>query len=197
MKERFFEPFLRKIRINKVLPIIYCYPDCRLLDIGCGWNYSLLKTVEPFVSIGVGIDSKVAEAQSPKIQTIKMTLTDFLPFESSTFDVITMMAVLEHLSDPLHMILETERVLKRGGRLVLTVPSKVAKPLLEFLAFRLHLISEVEIRDHKQYFNLVDLNKLFSQSGMIIENHNYFQMCMNNFLVAHKNVTMEILSPKK
>jgi hypothetical protein len=64
MKEPFLEPFLRKMRVNKVMPTILHYPDCRLLDIGCGWDYRLLKTVEPFIGRGVGIDFKVRETES-------------------------------------------------------------------------------------------------------------------------------------
>ncbi len=191
MKEAFLEPILRRMRIKKVLPTIYRYPSCRLLDIGCGSEYSLLKTVEPFIGSGVGIDFKVRETENTKIKTMRMRMTDSLPFESETFDIVTMLAVLEHLADPLRMMSETERVLKRGGRVVLTVPSKIAKPVLEFLAYRLQIISEVEIKDHKQYFNRDNLSELLSQSGMTIERHRYFQMGMNNYCVAMKTIPME------
>lgn len=186
MKEPFLEPILRRMRVKIVLPTIQRYPDCQLLDVGCGWDYRLLKTVEPFIGSGVGIDFKVQEMESTKIKTVRMRMTDQLPFESESFDIVTMLAVLEHLSDPLRMMSETERVLKKEGRLVLTVPSKIAKPVLEFLAYRLHIVSEVEMKDHKQYFNHNDLRKLLCQSGMTIEQHRYFQMGMNNYCVAMK-----------
>jgi ubiquinone/menaquinone biosynthesis C-methylase UbiE len=174
------------MRVRKVLPTIHRYPDCRLLDVGCGWDYRLLKTVEPFIGSGVGIDFKVRDMESTKIKTVRMRLTGQLPFESESFDIVTMLAVLEHLSDPLHMIAETKRVLKKGGRLVLTVPSKIAKPILEFLAYRLHIVSEVEVKDHSQYFNYRDLRELLCYSGLTIEQHRYFQMGMNNYCVAIK-----------
>jgi ubiquinone/menaquinone biosynthesis C-methylase UbiE len=191
MKEPFLEPILRRMRVKKVLPAIHRYPDCRLLDVGCGWDYRLLKTVEPFISSGVGIDFKVREMESAKIKTLRMLMTGSLPFEPESFDIVTMLAVLEHLSDPLRMISETERVLKKGGRLVLTVPSKIAKPVLEFLAYRLHIVSEVEMKEHKQYFNHKDLRGLLCRSGMTIEQHRYFQMGMNNYCVARKTTPTE------
>jgi SAM-dependent methyltransferase len=47
-----------------------------------------------------------------------------LPFEAGTFDVVLFCEVLEHLTlDPLHAMLELKRVLKPGGRLVLTTPN--------------------------------------------------------------------------
>lgn len=191
MNEPFLEPILRRMRVKKVLPTIQRYPDCRLLDVGCGWDYRLLKTIEPCIGSGVGIDFKVREMESTKIKTVRMWMAGSLPFESESFDIVTMLAVLEHLSDPLGMMSETERVLKKEGRLVLTVPSKIAKPVLEFLAYRLHIVSEVEMKDHKQYFNRHDLRELLCQSGMTIEEHRYFQMGMNNYCVAMKAMPID------
>jgi 2-polyprenyl-3-methyl-5-hydroxy-6-metoxy-1,4-benzoquinol methylase len=97
-----------------------------------------------------------------------------------------MLAVLEHLANPLAIMREVERILKKGGRLVLTVPGKRAKPVLQFLAYRLHIVSEHEMNDHKQYFDYDELEKLFSPTGMTIEHHQYFQMGMNNFCIIKK-----------
>ena len=186
MKEPFLEPILRRFRVQKVLPTIRRYPDCRLLDVGCGWDYRFLKTVEPYLASGLGIDFKVRETTGTKIKTVRMRLAGSLPFESESFDVVTMLAVLEHLSEPLGMMTETRRVLKKGGRLVLTVPSKLSKPILECLAFQLKLLSADEIRDHKRYYNCPDLKSLLDQAELIMEQHRYFQMGMNNFCVAVK-----------
>jgi SAM-dependent methyltransferase len=186
MKEPILEPILRALRIRKVLPVIRQYPDCLLLDVGCGCDYRLLKTVRPFIKGGIGIDFKVEKYEGDKIKTMPMMITDHLPFESESFDVVTMLAVLEHLSDPLSMMRETERILKNGGSLVLTVPSKIAKPVLEFLSYRLKIISADEIREHKKYYNCDELEKLFSQTGMSIEYHRYFQIGMNNFCIFKK-----------
>ena len=53
-----------------------------------------------------------------------------------------------------------------------------------------HIVSEVEMKDHKKYFNHDNLSKLLSQSGMITERHRYFQMGMNNYCVAMKTTPM-------
>jgi 2-polyprenyl-3-methyl-5-hydroxy-6-metoxy-1,4-benzoquinol methylase len=186
MKEPVLEPILRELRIRKVLPIIRQYPDCRMLDVGCGWDCRLLKTVRPFIKSGIGIDFKVEKYEDDKIKTMPMTITDHLPFEPESFDIVTMLAFLEHLSDPLSMMRETERILKNGGRLVLTVPGKIAKPVLEFLAYRIGIVSVTEMRDHKQYYDHAELKKLFSQTGITIESHRYFQLGMNNYCVVKK-----------
>ncbi|MCL2281916.1 MAG: hypothetical protein FWC26_01190 [Fibromonadales bacterium] len=38
MKEPFLEPILRKMRIARVLPVLRQFPECKLLDVGCGWE---------------------------------------------------------------------------------------------------------------------------------------------------------------
>lgn len=186
MKEPFLEPILRQLRIRIVLPTIRQFPDCRLLDVGCGWDYRLLRTLEPFIESGVGVDYKVRNSENGRIKTMRMIMGDKLPFATESFDVITLLAVLEHLTDPLGMIKEIERILKKNGKLVMTVPSKAAQPVLEFLSYRLKIVSADEIRDHKKYYNRDELKKLFSQTGMTIELHKYFQMGMNNFCVVKK-----------
>jgi SAM-dependent methyltransferase len=45
-----------------------------------------------------------------------------LPFENESFDVVLSTQVFEHLVDPAAAMKEAVRVLKRGGRLILTVP---------------------------------------------------------------------------
>ncbi len=110
-----------------------------------------------------------------------------LPFPNESFEVVTMLAVLEHLHHPQAMLQEIARVLKPSGALVLTVPSHAAKPVLEFLAFRLKIVSEEEIRDHKRYYNKRDLRELVALiPELTLTKHTYFQLGMNNFAIIHK-----------
>jgi 2-polyprenyl-3-methyl-5-hydroxy-6-metoxy-1,4-benzoquinol methylase len=181
MREELLEPLLRRARLARALPVIREYPQCSLLDVGCGWQARLLRDVEPYIARGVGIDRKAPAFESGKLTTIRTELEATLPFESCTFDVVTMLAVLEHLSDPLAMLVEVRRVLRPHGTLIVTVPSHAAKPVLEFLAFRLRLVNPAEIADHKRYFGRGDLRALCRQAGLHMLTHRYFQLGFNNF----------------
>lgn len=183
MKEPILEPFLRRMRISRVLPFVECYPNARLLDIGCGWDARLLKELEAHVASGVGIDFKAPVIDTLKLKTFSTTLDRRLPFDDAAFDIVTMLAVLEHLDHPQDIMREITRILRPGGGLVLTVPSWYAKPVLEFLSYRIGIISPDEIRDHKRYFNREDLAQLVADvGGLELVHHVYFQWRLNNLL---------------
>ena len=184
-KEELLEPLLRKMRINRVVPIVKQYPFCSLLDIGCGWEARFLLSIENLIAEGFGIDFKAPEICRPKISTISAEISKKLPFEDSRFDVVTLLAVLEHFFYPEDILQEINRVLKPGGVLVGTVPSKIARPVLEFLSYRLHIINPDEISDHKFYYDKNSLTSLLHRTGFIKITHKYFQLGMNNFFLAY------------
>jgi 2-polyprenyl-3-methyl-5-hydroxy-6-metoxy-1,4-benzoquinol methylase len=188
VKEPVLEPLLRRLRINRVLPHLKQYPNCKLLDIGCGWGARLLLALEPMISSGVGVDQKAPTLKTEKLQTFSASLNHKLPFVDCSFDLITMLAVMEHLDDERPVIEECIRLLRPGGGLLITVPSWRAKPVLEFLSYRLNLVNPSEIRDHKRYYNrtdLYDLFGLFTQNLEIIS-HVYFQLGLNNCIFLRR-----------
>jgi 2-polyprenyl-3-methyl-5-hydroxy-6-metoxy-1,4-benzoquinol methylase len=187
MKEAILEPWLRSMRISNVLPHIARYPGCRLLDVGCGHDAELLRSLEPHIAAGVGIDFKAPAICSAKLRTVSATLDCELPFDDQFFDLITLLAVLEHLEHPEAIVRECARLLRPGGGLLITVPSRYAKPVLEFLAFKLGIVSPEEIADHKRYFNRDDLLNFFlDMPELEIAEHGYFQWRFNNLLFATK-----------
>lgn len=187
VKEPFLEPLLRRRRIQRVLPHVSPCGDCRLLDVGCGRQAKLLRTLEPRIASGVGVDRNVVELRTQRLTTLAVPLTDTLPFATASFDLVTMLAVLEHLDQPEAILAETARVLRPGGGLLLTVPSKLARPILEFLAFRLGIVDAAAIREHKRYYARRDLCAMVAAAnGLEVVRHCYFQLGCNNFLFARR-----------
>lgn len=106
----------------------------KLLDVGCG-NGQFLATMRELGWEVVGVE--------PDGQAVKMAQKRFglnvyegalekISFPDNTFDAVTMSHVVEHLSDPIGILRECQRVLKKGGRLVVTVPN------IESLGHRLY-----------------------------------------------------------
>jgi ubiquinone/menaquinone biosynthesis C-methylase UbiE len=184
-REAYLEPILRWLRLRRVIADIPS--GAQVLDVGCGRSATFLKAISPKINQGIGIDMKVQPMRLGNLQTVQQRLTDQLPFEESQFDVVTMLAVLEHLDDEQPILQEIYRVLKPNGRLILTVPSVWAKPVLEFLSYRLKLVDEAEIRDHKRYYHRSRLRQvLIHEARFRSFNHRYFQLGMNNFCTVIK-----------
>jgi ubiquinone/menaquinone biosynthesis C-methylase UbiE len=185
MKEPILEPLLRKLRIKKVVPVLKKFPECKLLDIGCGWEAKFLRQIEPYIINGIGIDFKAPNIKTDKIKTISATLNDTLPFPDNIFNVVTLMAALEHLENPEAILCEIHRVLQNGGVIVGTVPSKASKHVLEFLSYKLNVVNPAEIRNHKRYIKKKSLKDILTNAGFINIKHRYFQLGMNNFFLAN------------
>ena len=152
------------------------------VDLGCGFHGRFVAAANriPGVRFGGG-DIQVDPGNTDLFRFDFRTPTP-LP---QPLDVITLHAVLEHLDRPDEVIRFLAGQLRPGGTLLLTVPSKAAQPVLEFLAFRLGVISAAEIRDHKTYYDRASLLKLL-QIQFAPVRHQYFQLGMNNRVLARK-----------
>jgi len=86
-----------------------------LLDLGAG--------NQPFKVWYSGLAEKcvaVDVAPAPGLDVLSMAAP--LPFQSATFDTVLCTSVLEHVHDAEAAVSEIERILKPGGRLIVTVP---------------------------------------------------------------------------
>jgi ubiquinone/menaquinone biosynthesis C-methylase UbiE len=186
MNEPFLEPILRSLRVKKV--ISHIPPSSNVLDIGCGVSANFLMSISPYISQGYGIDFKVDTNIDARNITLKQIfLDDKLPFLDNSFQVVTMLAVLEHIENDREILTEIYRVLEPNGKLIITVPSTLSQPILEFFAYRLKIISEDEIKDHKRYYNREKLQQvLIKDVGFRKFEHHYFQLGMNNFCTVLK-----------
>ena len=186
-KIMFADIILAKLRKNKVLK--YIPENGVVCDIGCGPELKLLLSVRGAISEGWAIDKKTIDRPiAGNIRAIEqdMDTHPVLPLPDNKFDCLLMMAVLEHMTLPREAIDEAFRILKPGGVLLLTTPSPEAKPILEFLAFKLRIISREEILDHKHYFSKQELYQILTKAGFKKIEHHYFELGLNQFIVAQK-----------
>lgn len=69
-----------------------------------------------------------------EIECVKADLNRVLPFEDSTFDYVILCEAIEHLENPWHLLRESSRILKSGGRVILSTPN-ILSVLSRFLFF--------------------------------------------------------------
>ena len=165
-----------------------------ILDIGCGSYPAFLLSVDFHKK--TGIDKMVTEqiANDVKNSNVELFRHEFekgqsLSFGDNSFDVVTMLAVFEHIEpDELVWIhQEIYRILNPKGLLVVTTPAFWTPPLLWLLA-KLRLISEEEIDDHKGSYGKADIFETLKASGFESDKlrFGHFEMFMNSWATAVK-----------
>ncbi len=174
--------FIQLWRYHKV--VRHIPRNCILADLGCGKG-DFLRYVQSQIAFGYGVDTKVTRNDGGgRLSFKEADLNTSIPLDDGSIDVVTSLAVLEHLRDPALFVKEVFRILKPDGMCILTTPAPLSKPLLEFLAYRLKIISEQDVRDHKHYFGKEELRGMFAAFGAV--QISSFQAGLNTLVVAKK-----------
>lgn len=134
-----------------------------ILDIGCGTGINL-RSLEQYGAV-TGVDnSECALAFCGKRGHINVLNADAdnLPFQNSTFDLITALDLLEHVDDN-QVLNEFRRILKPDGYLMITVP-----------AFNFMWSQHDEAVHHKRRYVKRDLISILMKNGFLISKISYW-----------------------
>lgn len=166
-----------------------------VLDIGCGWAY-----LAPFVSEGqryVGIDIKEEIISLLKREYMNCPNREFwcvdvdrdmlpdLPFLNSNFDVIALLAVIEHLRNPRSVLSLLYRLLADEGLLLITTPTSVGDKISSLI----NMIT-VGMRGrscpHMRIFTRESLIALIDEVGFQVKTYRKFEFGANQLLICSK-----------
>ena len=118
------------------LVIRYAPSGSRILDLGCGNGISsrLLNQAD-FDVVGTDISAlfleETQEWENPKLRYKVCDVLE-LPFENNSFDMICSNELIEHLPDVETALTEMIRVVRKGGKVVLSGPN-LCSPITPFL----------------------------------------------------------------
>ncbi len=179
---------LQDWRIRKVAHWI---PErANLLDVGC-FDGRLLAAVHDRLASGVGVDPLADELPNDargndKIEIIAKGFLD-ADLAADRFDVITMLAVLEHVSaDDMHAWANAcRRCLRPGGRLIATVPSPRVDTILDLL-IRWKILDGMEFGQHHGA-QPADVVAALEHADFQLTHWKRFQLTLNNLLVFEYN----------
>jgi SAM-dependent methyltransferase len=186
------EKFLAKKRArvaNRLIPDKLRHG--KILDIGCGTMPFFLLNVRFAQKFGLdpALRGNLIANENMVLKRFDIEENIKLPFQDDFFDVVTMLAVFEHI-DPdmlVDVLEEIKRVLKKDGRFILTTPSPRSDKLLGLMT-KLGLVSQEEINEHKTTYNNVSIARFLDRAGFKRKNmkFGYFEFFLNNWACVDK-----------
>lgn len=177
---KFTDRLLQNWRIAKVRP--YITPNSRILDIGSADGVLF----QELGLSGMGIDPRVKTGAT--VNGVPL-IAGFFPKDMpdvAPFDIITMLAVLEHFPPGLYPDLQAgcARFLRPGGRLIITVPSAAVDRILDVLKFA-RLIDGMSLEEHHGY-DVQQTTKIFANPDFQLLRRKKFQLGLNNLFVFER-----------
>lgn len=191
----FLEGFLSRWRTkvaNKLIPDTHRLG--RILDIGCG-NYPFFLLHTDFTE-KYGIDKVIKTEDAPQLEGQRIFLKNcdlekenIIPYDDNYFDVVTMLAVCEHIHLDCfsQVLIEIHRILKPNRACVITTPASWTFNLLRVLA-KVNIVSKEEIDEHKEAYSKDKLEYVLQIAGFEKEkiHFGFFQFFMNSWMIAIK-----------
>jgi len=135
----------------------------RILDIGCGTGANLEMLSQFGYAEGVDVSVDALEfCRQRGLQNVRQGEAEHLPYEDSSFDLVTALDVVEHLDDDVLGLKEMRRVLRPEGVALMFVP-----------AFMFLWGVQDDISHHRRRYTRATLQQAVRAAGFEIERFTY------------------------
>lgn len=176
---------LQAWRIRVALP--YISPGSRVLDLGSadGELFRHSGSCGPG-SMGIDPTLKATLTTAQGFRMLSGYFPDDMPKNGDLFDIIVMLAVLEHFPPDQYSKLADgiQRLLRAGGLLLITVPSAAVDEILKWL-LKLRLIHGMSLEEHHGY-EVCQTPRIFAPPTFQLLLHRRFQLGLNNLFVFQR-----------
>lgn len=182
---KLLDKFIRYLRVSKAINEITC--EETVLDLG-GYDFYLLNRLQKKYRLGILVDPLAPNYTSKHLIGVGGDIfyaRENLPIRNNSVDIIFMLSVFEHLAENKGSIIdECYKMLKKDGRIILTVPSPQVDRILSVLKY-IKLIDGMSLEQHHG-FAISEIHEYFHQSFFRKVKHIPFQFGLNNLLVYEK-----------
>ena len=182
----FFPDKRRNLQVAKIIE-----NKTNILDIGCG-SASLLRTLyklgkQDVLYWGIDIFEKVIEQNRKNypeyIFSCINIITDDLSAIQGIFDVITMIAVIEHIKCPSSVISKLLPFLSPHGRIIITTPLQGTEKIYNWCS-QIGIFSREANEEHNDvFFNKKELESIAYSAGLTVQLYKRFLMGYNQLIV--------------
>lgn len=177
--------FLQDWRIRKARPHIG--PGSRVLDLGSadGVLFERLGDCGPG-SLGIDPVLPATRRSRQGFALVRGYFPQDVPADAGPFDAIVMLAVLEHFPPDQYAPLADgcARLLRPGGRLIITVPSPAVDRILDVLV-ALRLVHGMSLEEHHGY-DVDETGRIFDTPRFRLVERSAFQVGLNNLFVFER-----------
>lgn len=142
----------------------------RFLDVGCGYGGTVhAATRLGWEAMGLDIDpALVAEGRARFGVDLRCTTLPDPLLESGQFGFIRMRDVIEHLPNPLEVLVELKRLLAPGGVLLVATPNEGSLPtrVRDLVGVRRTVVASVNPPHHLHGFAPPTLRRILARAGL-------------------------------
>ncbi|MCC6420605.1 MAG: class I SAM-dependent methyltransferase [Gemmataceae bacterium] len=163
-----------------------------VLDIGCHQG-EFLDSFGERIGPSVGFDPLTDPSASRRHRLVRDIFRAPALFPDGSFDAVVMLATLEHIRDKDPLASECWRLLRPGGRVIITVPSGFVDAIVHCLC-KVRLADGMSLDEHHGY-DPRTTPQVFGRYGFTLERHRRFQLGLNHLFVLGKPVAVEAETP--
>lgn len=182
-----YKKMMYSTRVDIAMRMMDISPSDNILEIGCGEGYYTKRLLEKTknvtaTDISENFLSRTKANTGNRAKCYLACPAEKVPFPSETFDKIFMSEVIEHLLDWRSGMNEAYRILKPGGIIVISTPSKLS--YFNILChIKILLRNDPLDGDHIKEFSRKELSSLIKDRFSIVDHSytNYFPLMLPSF----------------
>ncbi len=167
--------------------VILPYLKGDVLDIGCG-NAVILSKYKPLLDHYTGVERQQAHVDHlahrfPEAVFIARDLDREPLGLEKRFDVVLMIAIIEHIWNQKFLFEQIIEVLKPQGEIVITTPTPFGNDIIHPLGAALGVFAQAAVEDHIVIYNKQRFKNLAKEFQLRLEVYKRFQFFSNQLAV--------------